>query len=89
MEELNRKIDLLLSTLVDFKEEMKTLKADFHEHKTQVTTYQMEMTKKLDRIEATVLRIEAEQPKDIAAVLNQINKKINEHSSDKQDLIRT
>ncbi|WP_047153756.1 hypothetical protein [Aneurinibacillus tyrosinisolvens] len=72
MSDLDKKLDLILSTIVELKEEF--------------TTYKSETNEKLERIESTLLRLEAEQPKDIGAMLKQINNKLDERDFGMQAL---
>lgn len=74
-----QKIDMLLNALSEFRSDFDTFK---NENKEQFT----EVREQLERIEKTTLRLEAEQPKDISAMLNQINKKLDQRDNELQVL---
>lgn len=68
----DKKLDMILTTLAEFRN-------DFVEFK-KVNQEQ------LSRIEETVLRLEADQPKGITGMLNQVSKKLDVRDSDIQVL---
>ncbi len=68
----DKKIDMILTALSEFR-------SDFDE-------YKKENKEQLSRIEETVMRLEADQPKDITAMLNQINKKLDDRDNELQVL---
>jgi hypothetical protein len=68
----DKKVDMILIALSEFR-------SDFVEFKK-------ENQEQLTRIEEAVLRLEADQPKDVMAVLSQINKKIDDRDSELQVL---
>lgn len=72
MSDMDNKLDMILNTIVKFKEEF--------------CAYKSESNEKLDRIEATLSRIESNQPEDIIGMLKQINNKIDERDSEIQAL---
>ena len=65
---MDKKSDMILTALSEFR-------SDFVEFKR-------ENKEQLSRIEETVLRLEADQPKDIMSLLNQINKKLDDRDSE-------
>jgi hypothetical protein len=71
---MNDKLDLILTTLMDFKKEM----ADFKE----------QALSRLDSIEQSIHRIESSQPDDIKAILQTISDKLDERDSEIQVLNR-
>jgi uncharacterized protein Yka (UPF0111/DUF47 family) len=68
----DQKIDMILTALKEFKEEFDEFKK---ENKEQ-----------LNRIEEAVIRLEENQPQDITAMLNQINKKLDDRDNELQVL---
>lgn len=71
---MNDKLDLILTTLMDFKKEM----SDF---KQQTLT-------RLESIEQSIQRVESSQPDDIKAMLQTISDKLDERDSEIQVLNR-
>lgn len=69
---MDKKLDMIVTYLSEFRN-------DFNEFKK-------ENKEQLTRIEETVLRLEADQPKDIMAMLNQINKKLDDRDNEMQAL---
>jgi archaellum component FlaC len=69
---MEKRIDMILTALSEFR-------SDFIEFKK-------ENQEQLTRIEEAVLRLEADQPKDIMAVLSQINNKLDDRDSELQVL---
>lgn len=69
---MDKKLDMIFTALSEFR-------SDFVEFKK-------ENKEQLSRIEEAVLRLEADQPKDIMAILNQINKKLDDRDSELQVL---
>ncbi|CAJ1000977.1 hypothetical protein BSPP4475_01380 [Brevibacillus aydinogluensis] len=72
--EMNDKLDLILTTLMDFKKDME----DFKE----------QALSRLDSIEQSIHRIESSQPDDIKAILQTISDKLDERDSEIQVLNR-
>ncbi|WCK57439.1 hypothetical protein PP175_25570 (plasmid) [Aneurinibacillus sp. Ricciae_BoGa-3] len=72
MSDIDKKLDIILNTIVEFKEEFNTFKKETND--------------KLERLENTMLRMESDQPKDIKAMLQQINEKLDERDFDIQAL---
>ncbi|WP_304414931.1 hypothetical protein [Brevibacillus aydinogluensis] len=71
---MNDKLDLILTTLMDFKKDME----DFKE----------QALSRLDSIEQSIHRIESSQPDDIKAILQTISDKLDERDSEIQVLNR-
>lgn len=68
----DKKLDMILTALSEFR-------GDFVEFKK-------ENQEQLTRIEEAILRLEADQPKDIRAMLNQIDKKLDDRDNEMQVL---
>lgn len=68
----DQKLDMIFTALSEFR-------SDFNEFKK-------ENKEQLSRIEETVHRLEVNQPEDIMAMLNQINKKLDERDDEIQVL---
>lgn len=72
MNERDHKIDLILSTLINFREEF--------------IEYSSRTDDKLKRMESALTRLENDQPKDVTAILEQINTKMEVRDSELQAL---
>lgn len=68
----DQKLDMIFTALSEFR-------SDFNQFKK-------ENKEQLSRIEETVHRLEVNQPEDIMAMLNQINKKLDERDDEIQVL---
>lgn len=68
----DKKLDMILTALSEFR-------SDFDEFKK-------ENKEQLARIESAVIRLEENQPQDIIAILDQINKKLDERDDELQVL---
>ncbi len=68
----DQKLDMILTALSEFR-------SDF-------VAFKKENQEQLTRIEESILRLEADQPKDIMAILNQIHKKLDDRDSEMQVL---
>lgn len=64
----DKKLDMILTALTEFR-------SDFDE-------YKKENREQLSRIEGAVIRLEENQPQDIMAILNQINKKLDDRDNE-------
>jgi hypothetical protein len=68
----DKKLDMILTALTEFR-------SDFDQ-------YKKENQEQLSRIEGAVTRLEENQPQDIMAMLNQINKKLDNYEGKTQVL---
>jgi len=82
----DKKLDMILTALSEFRGDFDKFKNESQEQSEENKKQFKEIKEQLVRIEETSLRLEAEQPKDITAILNQISKKLDERDNDLQAL---
>lgn len=82
----DNKLDMILTALSEFRSDFDKFKNESQEQSEENKKQFKEIKEQLSRIEETTLRLEAEQPKDIKAMLNQINNKLDERDNEIQVL---
>ncbi|MFT9494589.1 MULTISPECIES: hypothetical protein [Bacillota] len=82
----DKKLDMILTALSEFRSGFYKFKNESQEQSEENKKRFKEIKGQLERIEETTLRLEAEQPKDITTILNQISKKLDERDNDLQAL---
>ncbi|GHH98650.1 hypothetical protein [Neobacillus kokaensis] len=68
MSDFDKKLDIILHTLVEFKEEF--------------SSYKSETNERLEPIHSSLSKIEKDQPEDITSILEQINYNLDERDSE-------
>lgn len=76
-----QKMDMILNALSEFRSDFDKFKNESQKQSEENKHQFQEIKEQLSRIEETILRLEAEQPKDITAMLDQINKKLDERNN--------